>query len=98
MKKRMIPGIVLSGLTVYMAFETVCLYSLMTRPDGTLITDADVAFGLYLFGGLLELHESLTYPNAPPDLFALGAVTVLLALAAALCFRWARRRKPDDRT
>ena len=98
MKKRMVPGIVLSALAVYMAFETARLYSLMTRPDGTLITDADVAFGLYLFGGLLELNDSLTYPNAPPYLFALGAVTVLLALAAALCFRWARRRKPDDRT
>ena len=91
MKKRMIPGIVLSLLTVYMAFETVCLYSLITRPDGTFITDADVAFGLYLFGGLLELNDSLTYPNAPPYLFALCAATVLLALAAALCFRWARR-------
>ena len=91
MKKRMIPGIVLSGLTVYMALETVCLYSLMTRPDGTWITDADVAFGLYLFGGLLELHESLTDPNAPPYLFALCAVTVLLALAAVFCFWRARR-------
>ena len=98
MKKRMIPGIVLSGLTVYMAFETACLYSLMIRPDGTLITDADVGFGLSLFGGLLELRESLTDPNAPPYLFALGAVTVLLALAAALCFRWARRRKPDGKS
>ena len=98
MKKRIVPGIVLSALAVYMAFETARLHSLMTRPDGTLITDADVAFGLYLFGGLLELNDSLTYPNAPPYLFALGAVTVLLALTAALCFRWARRRKPDDRT
>ena len=98
MKKRMIPGIGWSLLAGYMAFETIRLYSLMTRPDGTLIPDADVAFGLYLFGGLLELNDSLTYPNAPPYLFALGAVTVLLALAAALCFRWARRRKPDDRT
>ena len=95
MKKRMIPGILLSVLTVYMAFETVRLYSLITRPDGTFITDTDVGFGLYLFGGLLELHPNLTYPNAPPYLFALGAGTVLLALAAALCFRWARRRKPD---
>ena len=73
MKKRMIPGIVLSGLTVYMAFETVRLYSLMTRPAGTLITDADVGFGLYLFGGLL-------------------------ALSAVLCFRRARRRKPDGKS
>ena len=55
--------------------------------------DADVAFGLYLFGGLLELNPSLTYPNAPPYLFALCAVTALLALAAVLCFRWARRGK-----
>ena len=69
-----------------MVFETVRLYSLITRPDGTFITDADVAFGLYLFGGLLELNPSLTYPNAPPYLFALCAVTVLLALAAVLCF------------
>ncbi len=69
------------------------LYSLITRPDGTFITDADVAFGLYLFGGLLELNPSLTYPNAPPYLFALCAVTALLALAAVLCFRWARRGK-----
>ena len=93
MKKRMIPGIVLSLLTVYMAFETVCLYSLITRPDGTFITDADVAFGLYLFGGLLELNDSLTYPNAPPYLFALCVVTALLALSAVLCFRWARQGK-----
>ena len=92
----MIPGIVLSGLTVYMAFETVRLYSLMTRPNGALITD--VGFGLYLFGGLLELRESLTDPNAPLHLFALGAVTALLALAAALCFRRARRRKPDGKS
>ena len=76
-----------------MVFETVRLYSLITRPDGTFITDADVAFGLYLFGGLLELNPSLPYPNAPPYLFALCAVTVLLALAAVLCFRWARRGK-----
>ena len=95
MKKRMIPGIVLSALAVYMAFETVLLYNLITRPDGTFITDADVAFGLYLFGGLLELNPSLTYPNAPPYLFALCAVTVLLALAAVLCFWRARRGKPE---
>ena len=93
MKKRMVPGILLSALAVYMVFETVRLYSLITRPDGTFITDADVAFGLYLFGGLLELNPSLTYPNAPPHLFALCAVTALLALAAVLCFRWARRGK-----
>ena len=93
MKKRMIPGILLSALAVYMVFETVRLYSLITRPDGTFITDADVAFGLYLFGGLLELNPSLTYPNAPPYLFALCAVAVLLALAAVLCFWRARRGK-----
>ena len=93
MKKLMAPGIVLSVLAVYLAFETVLLYNLITRPDGTFITDADVAFGLYLFGGLLELNPSLTYPNAPPYLIALCAVTALLALAAVLCFRWARRGK-----
>ena len=93
MKKRLVPGIALSLLAGYMAFETVCLYRLITRPDGTFITDADVGFGLYLFGGLLELSDSLTYPNAPPYLFALCAVTVLLALAAVLSFRWARRGK-----
>ena len=93
MKKRMIPGILLSILAVYMAFETVRLYSLITRPDGTFITDAEVGLGLYPFGGLLELIESLTYPNARPYLSALCAVTVLLALAAVLCFRWARRGK-----
>ena len=93
MKKRMIPGILLSALAVYMAFETVRLYSLITRPDGTFITDADVAFGLYLFGGLLELNPSLTYPNAPLYFFALCAVTALLALAALLCFWRARRGK-----
>ena len=89
MKKRLIPGILLSVLTAYLAFETVRLYSLITRPGGGFIPDADVSFSLSLFGGLLELHPNLTYPNAPPYLFALGAGTVLLALAAALCFRWA---------
>ena len=93
MKKHMAPGILLSVLAVYMVFETVRLYSLITRPDGTFITDADSGIGLYLFGGLLELNPSLTYPNAPPYLFALCAVTALLALAAVLCFRWARRGK-----
>ena len=93
MKKHMALGILLSALAVYMVFETVRLYSLITRPDGTFITDADVAFGLYLFGGLLELNPSLTYPNATPYLFALCAVTALLALAALLCFWRARRGK-----
>ena len=111
MKKRMIPGIVLSALAVYMAFETVLLYNLITRPDGTFITDADVAFGritgpdgafltdagsgigLYLLGGLLEINDHLPYRDAPPYLFALCAVTVLLALAAVLCFWRARRGK-----
>ena len=93
MKKRMIPGILLSALAVYMVFETVRLYSLITRPDGAFLTDAGSGIGLYLFGGLLELNPSLTYPNAPPYLFALCAVTALLALAAVLCFRWARRGK-----
>ena len=60
MKKHMALGILLSALAVYMVFETVRLYSLITRPDGTFITDADVAFGLYLFGGLLELNPRLT--------------------------------------
>ena len=96
MKKRMIPGILLSGLTAYPAFETILLYSRITRPDGTFITDDDVAFGRSLFGGLLELNPNLTDPNAPPCLFALGTGMVLLALAAVLCFRWARRRKEDD--
>lgn len=93
MKKRMVPGILLSALAVYMVFETVRLYSLITRPDGTFITDADVAFGLYLFGGLLEINDHLSYRDAPPYLFALCAVTALLTLAAVLCFRWARRGK-----
>ena len=93
MKKHMVLGILLSALAVYMVFETARLYSLITRPDGTFITDADVAFGLYLFGGLLELNPSLTYPNAPPYLFALCAVAALLALAALLCFWRARRGK-----
>ena len=93
MKKRMIPGIALSLLAVYMAFETVCLYSLITRPDSTFITDADVAFGLYLFADLLEINDHLPYRDAPLYFFALCAVTALLALAAVLCFRWARRGK-----
>ena len=93
MKKRMVPGILLSVLAVYMVFETVRLYSLITRPGGGFIPDADVSFSLSLFGGLLELHPNLTYPNAPPYLFALCAVTALLALAALLCFWRARRGK-----
>ena len=91
MKKRMIPGIVLSALAVYMAFETVLLYNLITRPDGTFITDADVAFGLYLFGGLLEINDHLPYRDAPLYFFVLCAVTVLPALAAVFCFWRARR-------
>ena len=93
MKKHMALGILLSALAVYMVFETVRLYSLITRPDGTFITDADVAFGLYLFGGLLEINDHLSYRDAPPYLFALCAVTALLALAALLCFWRARRGK-----
>ena len=91
MKKRMIPGILLSALAVYMAFETVLLYNLITRPDGTFITDADVAFGLYLFGGLLEINDHLPYRDAPLYFFVLCAVTALLALAAVFCFWRARR-------
>ena len=92
MKKHMTPGIVLSALSVYLAFETFLMYRCITGPDGAFLT-GDGGIGLYLFGGLLELNPSLTYPNAPPYLFALCAVTVLLALAAVLCFWRARRGK-----
>ena len=92
MKKHMAPGIVLSVLSVYLAFETFLMYRCIIGPNGAFLT-GDGGIGLYLFGGLLELNPSLTYPNAPPYLFALCAVTALLALAAVLCFRWARRGK-----
>ena len=90
MKKRMIPGIVLSLLTVYMAFETVCLYSRITGPDGAFLT-GDGGIGLYLFGGLLEINDHLPYRDAPLYFFVLCAVTALLALAAVFCFWRARR-------
>ena len=93
MKKRMAPGIVLSLLAVYLAFESASLYSRITGPDGAFLTDADSGIGLYLFGGLLEINDHLSYRDAPPYLFALCAVTALLTLAAVLCFRWARRGK-----
>ena len=93
MKKRMIPGIALSVLAAYLALASVSLYSRITGPDGTFLTDADSGIGLYLFGGLLEINDHLSYRDAPPYFFALCAVTVLLVLAAVLCFRWARRGK-----
>ena len=89
MKKRMAPGIVLSLLTVYLAFESASLYSRITGPDGAFLTDADSGIGLYLFGGLLEINDHLPYRDAPPYLFAL----CLLTLAAVLCFWRARRGK-----
>ena len=92
MKKRMTPGIVLSVLAVYLAFETFLMYSRITGPDGAFLT-GDGGIGLYLFGGLLEINDHLPYRDAPPYLFALCAVTALLTLAAVLCFRWARRGK-----
>ena len=92
MKKRMTPGIVLSVLAVYLAFETFLMYSRITGPDGAFLT-GDGGIGLYLFGGLLEINDHLSYRDAPPYLFALCAVTALLTLAAVLCFRWARRGK-----
>ena len=93
MKKRMTPGIVLSVLAVYLAFETFLMYSRITGPDGAFLTDADSGIGLYLFGGLLEINDHLPYRDAPPYLFALCAVTALLTLAAVLCFWRARRGK-----
>lgn len=93
MKKRMIPGIALSVLAAYLALASVSLYSRITGPGGTFLTDADSGIGLYLFGGLLEINDHLSYRDAPPYFFALCTVTVLLVLAAVLCFRWARRGK-----
>ena len=93
MKKRMIPGIVLSVLAVYLAFASASLYGRITGPDGAFLTDAGSGIGLYLLGGLLEINDHLPYRDAPPYLFALCAVTVLLALAAVLCFWRARRGK-----
>lgn len=92
MKKRMTPGIVLSVLAVYLAFETFLMYSRITGPDGAFLT-GDGGIGLYLFGGLLEINDHLPYRDAPLYFFVLCAVTALLALAAVLCFRWARRGK-----
>ncbi len=93
MKKRMAPGIVLSLLAVYLAFESASLYSRITGPDGAFLTDADSGIGLYLFGGLLEINDHLPYRDAPLYFFVLCAVTALLALAAVLCFWRARRGK-----
>ena len=92
MKKRMIPGIVLSVLAVYLAFETFLMYRCITGPDGAFLT-GDGGIGLYLFGGLLEINDHLPYRDAPLYFFALCAVTALLALAAVFCFWWARRGK-----
>lgn len=91
MKKHMPPGIVLSVLAVYLAFESAYLYSRITGPGGAFLTDADSGIGLYLFGGLLEINDHLPYRDAPLYFFTLCAVTVLLALAAMLCFWRARR-------
>ena len=90
MKKRMAPGIVLSVLAVYLAFETFLMYSRITGPDGAFLT-GDGGIGLYLFGGLLEINDHLPYWDAPLYFFVLCAVTALLALAAVFCFWRARR-------
>lgn len=90
MKKRMTPGIVLSVLAVYLAFETFLMYSRITGPDGAFLT-GDGGIGLYLFGGLLEINDHLPYRDAPLYFFVLCAVTALLALAAVFCFWRARR-------
>lgn len=90
MKKHMTPGIVLSALSVYLAFETFLMYRCITGPDGAFLT-GDGGIGLYLFGGLLEINDHLPYRDAPLYFFVLCAVTALLALAAALCFWRARR-------
>ena len=90
MKKRMIPGIVLSALAVYLAFETFLMYSRITGPDGAFLT-GDGGIGLYLFADLLEINDHLPYRDAPLYFFVLCAVTALLALAAVFCFWRARR-------
>ena len=90
MKKLMAPGIVLSVLAVYLAFETFLMYSRITGPDGAFLT-GDGGIGLYLFGGLLEINDHLPYRDAPLYFFVLCAVTALLALAAVFCFWRARR-------
>ena len=90
MKKRMAPGIVLSVLAVYLAFESASLYSRITGPDGAFLI-GDGGIGLYLFGGLLEINDHLPYRDAPLYFFVLCAVTALLALAAVFCFWRARR-------
>ena len=92
MKKRMTPGIVLSVLAVYLAFESASLYSRITGPDGAFLT-GDGGIGLYLFADLLEINDHLPYRDAPLYFFVLCAVTALLALAAVFCFWWARRGK-----
>ena len=90
MKKLMAPGIVLSVLAVYLAFESASLYSRITGPDGAFLT-GDGGIGLYLFADLLEINDHLPHRDAPLYFFALCAVTALLALAAVFCFWRARR-------
>ena len=82
MKKVMAPGMGLSVLAVYLAFESASLYSRITGPDGAFLTDADSGIGLYLFADLLEINDHLPYRDAPLYFFALCAVPALLALAA----------------
>ena len=72
MKKHMAPGILLSALAVYLAFESASLYSRITGPDGAFLTDADSGIGLYLCRRILRaLNHDIEINSAP------GAGTVV---------------------
>ena len=93
MKKRMIPGIVLSVLAVYLAFETFLMYSRITRPRRRLSHRRRQSASACTSSAVCWRLNRPASPirDAPLYFFVLCAVTALLALAAVLCFWRARR-------
>ena len=90
--KKYIPAVLLLLLSIILLFDCIALYP---RVDWSPDASDRSGIGLYLFGGLLEINENITYCDTPEYFIGLCVVTAAsFAIAAAAFF--AGKRKTNN--
>lgn len=85
--KKYVPAMILLMISVLLLFDSMALYP---RVDWSPNASASSGIGLYLFGGLLEVNDSIPNCDTPEYFMGLCAVTAAgfgLAVAAFVAGR-----------
>ena len=88
--KKYVPAMILLMISVLLLFDCMVLYP---RVDWSSNASASSGIGLYLFGGLLEVNDSIPYCDTPDFFKGLCAATVSCFGLAVAAFVAGRRKR-----